>query len=97
MDPIFLDGKAALHIDDTANYFSAARYLDHAGDTSSQSVKRNLNGISNCLVDYLPWVPKDMKTDQESDFKLNTWKQLTNLTSIHVLSSGVQEHISLRN
>lgn len=95
IDIMFLEGKAVLHIVDTATRFSAATFLDAHGVTYGQSV----NGIwlafvmTWCLV-YTGY-PNRLRTDQGSAFTSDRWRQLADTNGVKLRLSGIEAHSSL--
>ena len=95
MDLMFLDGKAVLHVIDTATHFSAAKFLDSHGKTYGQTAE----GIWLAFLDiwcttYLGY-PNRMRTDLGSAFNSEKWRRYTNTCGMQLLLSGAQSHNSL--
>ena len=92
---MFIEGKAILHIVDTATRFSAATFLDSEREHFRQSV----DGIWTAFV--MTWCtmcsgcPNRMRTDQGSAFTPERWKKLSDINGITLRLSGVKAHNSL--
>ena len=95
MDLMFLDGKAVLHVVDTATHFSTATFLDAHGLEYGQTSE----GIWTAFMEtwVLPYLgfPNRMRTDHGSAFVSETWKTLCTENGITLRISGVQAHSSL--
>lgn len=91
MDLMFIDGKALLHIVDTATRFSAAIFLDKYGHST--------NGIWNAFIDswctLYTGYPDRIKCDAGSAFNSKEWKGLNNMIGANISISGVEAHNSL--
>lgn len=89
---MFIDGKAKLHIIDTATHFSSSTFLDIASEQYGQSV----HGICRAFVQTWCTInsvyPNRIITDQVSVFTSYQWKHLTNQNRIELRLSVVQVH-----
>ena len=95
MDLMFLDGKAVLHVIDTATRFSAATFLDSHGQNYGQSTEGIwLAFLEIWCIPYLGY-PNRMRTDQGETFMSNTWRQLCEQNGITPRLPEVQAHSSL--
>ena len=92
MDLMFLDGKALLHIVDTATRFSAAAFLD---DDFNQSVEGIWLAFIQIWCTMYTGYPNRIRVDQGSSFTSDRWRQLTDLAGIQLRISGVKAHSSL--
>ena len=92
MDLMFLDGKALLHIVDTATRFSAATFLDGDFDQSVEGIW--LAFIQAWCTLYTGY-PNRLRVDQGSSFTSDRWRQLTDHAGIQLRISGVKAHSSL--
>ena len=95
IDLMFLDGKAVLHIVDTATRFSAATFLDSHGEKYGQSVEGIWLAFVMTWATMYTGYPNRLRTDQGSVFTSQRWKQLTDLQGIQLRLSGVKAHSSL--
>lgn len=89
MDLMWLDGKAILHIVDTATGFNAAEPL------RGQLVEDVWNAFIYGWVTLYPGYPNKLKVDQGSVFTSARWNKLTDETGISLQMSGVENHHSL--
>lgn len=84
MDLTFIDGKAILHIVDTATRFSAAIFLDAHSMDYGQSV----DGIWRALIEtwctMYTGYPNKMKTDSGIVFTSPRWRELTKTVGIEL-------------
>lgn len=86
---MFLNGKAVLHVADTATHLSATYFLDRAGETFGQSVERIRIEFPICRCTMYNGYQNRMKMDQQYVFTSDRWKQLINVTEIQHRLSGV--------
>ena len=95
MDLMFLDGKAVLHVIDTAMHFSAATFLDSHVQTYGQTSEGIwLAFLEIWCTTYLGY-PNRMRTDLGSAFTSEKWRHYTNSCGIKLRLSGAQAHNSL--
>ncbi len=95
LDLMWIDGKAVLHIVDTATRFSAATFLDSNGSTYGQSVEGVWMAFTHTWCTMYTGYPNRMRTDQGSIFTSERWKQLTDIAGVQLRLSGVRAHNSL--
>ena len=95
IDLVWLDGKAVLHIVDTATRFSSATFIDAYGLDYGQSVEGIRLPFRETWCTLYTGYPNRMRADQISVFTSDRWKSLTDLTGIQPRLSGVEEHSSL--
>jgi hypothetical protein len=95
MDMMFINGKAVLHVIDSATRFKAATFLD----SHSESYGQRLDGIWDAFIDIWCSIytgyPDRLRIDSESAFTSVKWKTLTGSRGITLLISGVEAHNSL--
>jgi hypothetical protein len=95
MDMMFINGKAVLHVIDSATRFKAATFLD----SHSESYGQRLDGIWDAFIDIWCSIytgyPDRLRIDSESAFTSVKWKTLTESRGITLLISGVEAHNSL--
>ena len=95
MDLMFIEGKAILHIVDSAIRFSSAIFLDSQGQNYGQSV----NGIwlafleSWCIL-YTGF-PNRVRTDAGSVSTSSRWKEMAESVGTELRISGVDARNSL--
>lgn len=89
MDLMWLDGKAVLHMVDTATGFNAAETLP------GQSVEHVWQAFVSGWAALYPGYPNKLRVDQGSIFTSIRWQKLSNETGISLQLSGVESHHSL--
>jgi hypothetical protein len=95
MDLMFINGKAVLHVIDSATRFNAATFLD----SHSESYGQSSDGICNAFIDiwcsiYIGY-PDRLRIDSGSAFTSVKWKTLTESRVFTLRFSGVKAHNSL--
>ena len=95
IDLMFLDGKAVLHIIDTATRFSAATFLDSHGETYGQSVDGIWLAFCMTWCTMYTGYPNRLRTDQGSVFTSDRWRKIAESNGIQLRLSGVKAHSSL--
>lgn len=91
LDLMFINGKALLHIVDTATKFSSATFLDKYGQSTT--------GIWNAFIDS--WCtrytgnPDRILSDSGSVLTSKAWGQLAEMTGATIRISGMEAHNSL--
>lgn len=95
MDLMWINGKAILHIVDTATRFSAACFLDSAGMDYGQSVDGVWTAFIQTWCTIYSGFPNRIRTDQGSVFTSQRWRELTDMSGIELRLSGVKAHRSL--
>ena len=91
MDLMFIDGRAILHIVDTATKFSAATYLEKYG----QSTIGIWNAFVDCWCTIYTGYPYRIKCDSGSVFTSEKWKALNCMAGTNISISRVEAHNSL--
>jgi hypothetical protein len=75
IDLIFIDGKAVLHVIDSATRFNAATFLD----SNSESYGQSSDGISDAFIDIWCSIytryPDRLRVDSVSAFTSVKWKR----------------------
>jgi hypothetical protein len=95
IDLMFINGKAILHIVDTAIRFSAAIHLDSNLATYGQSVEVVWVALMETWFILYTGYPNRLRVDAGSIFSSDRWKQLSDMTGIRLRISGVEAHNSL--
>ncbi len=95
IDLMWIDGKATLHIIDTATRFSAATFLDSHGENFGQSVEGVWMAFVNTWCLMYTGYPNRLRTDQGSVFTSERWKHKMDMAGIQLRLSGVKAHNSL--
>ena len=95
MDLMFLDGKAVLHIIDTATRFSTATFLDAHSSSYGQSVDGIWLAFLETWCTLYTGYPNRLRVDQGSAFTSDRWRNLTDFAGIQLRISGVKAHSSL--
>lgn len=92
---MFLDGKTALRIIDSATRFSAASFFDSNRETYGQTVDGEWMAFVMTSCTMYTGYPNKLPTDRESVFSSQRWKQLTDMVGVTLRLSGVKAHSSL--
>ena len=95
IDLMWLDGKAVLHIVDTATRFSAASFLDSSGQDYGQSVEGIWLSFIEIWCAMYTCYPNRLRMDQGSAFTSDRWRELASNVGIQLRLSGVTAHNSL--
>jgi hypothetical protein len=92
---MFINGKAVLHVIDSATRFNAATFLD----SHSESYGQSSDGIWDAFIDIWCSIytgyPDRLRIDSGSAFTSVKWKTLTEFRGITLRISGVEAHNSL--
>jgi len=95
IDLMFIDGKAILHIVDTATRFSAATFLDPPNAEYGQSVNGVWLAFLETWCTLYTGYPNRLRTDFGSIFTSPRWKNYTDTSGIQLRISGIEAHNSL--
>ena len=96
IDLMWVDGKAVLHVVDTATRFSAATFLDANVMDYGHSVEGIWLAFFEIWCTMYTAYPNHLRADQGSVFTSNRWKNVTDLAGIQLRLSGVKAHSSFR-
>ena len=95
MDLMFIEGKAILHIVDTATRFSSAIFLDSQGNNYGQSVNGVWLAFLEAWCTLYTEFPNRIRTDAGSVFTSPRWREMAESVGIELRISGVEAHNSL--
>lgn len=91
VDLMLFDGKAVLHIVDTAICFSAATVLDANCESYGPTLYGMLQGFVIVWCTMYSGYPNRRCTDQGSIFACRLWKQLSDMAAVKLKLPGVIE------
>ena len=92
MDLIFIEGKAILHIVDTATRFSSAICLDSQGNNDGKSVNGVWLAFLEAWCNLYTGFPNRIRTDAGSVFTWPRWKEMAESVGMELRNSGVEAH-----
>ena len=92
---MFIEGKAILHIVDTATRFSSAIFLDSQGNNYGQSINGVWLAFIEAWCNLYTGLPNRIRTDAGSVFTSPRWKEMAESGGIELRISGVESHNSL--
>ena len=95
IDLMWIDGKALLHVVDTATRFSNATFLDSSDQNYGQSVEGIWLAFLECWCSMYTGYPDRLRTDAGSVFTSPRWKEIAKMAGIELRLSGIEAHNSL--